>query len=43
MDLAAFLWTVIAVIAGMTIWYAGFYLVDKAYQHRKYKETDNGL
>lgn len=43
MDVAAFLWTVIAVIAGMTIWYAGFYLVDKAYQHRKYEEKNNGL
>ena len=38
MDLAAFLWTVIAVIAGMTIWYAGFYLVEKAYEIRSNKE-----
>lgn len=43
MDLAAFLWTVIAVIVGMTIWYAGFYLVEKAYDHRKYKENNDGL
>lgn len=43
MDLAAFLWTVIAVIAGMTIWYAGFVIIEKAYDYRRYKETDNGL
>ena len=54
MDLAAFLWTVIAVIAGMTIWYAGFVVIEKAVDYKKdrdydkfnkelYEESNNGL